>query len=69
MGIRFTQGLGIIFIILGVVLVMGLDWLGIWAVGIGVILIIFGFYLARHIFDEKHKDESRFIHDNTHSDD
>ena len=69
MSINFMQGLGIVFIVLGALLAVGLNWLGVWAVSVGILLVIIGLYLARNIFDKKFRDESRFIHDNNQSDD
>jgi len=63
------QGLGIVFIVLGALLAVGLNWLGVWAISVGILLVILGLYLARNIFDNEFRDESKFIHDNNHSDD
>jgi uncharacterized protein YneF (UPF0154 family) len=69
MSITFLQGLGIVFVISGAILSVGLNWLGIWAISVGIILILLGLYLARKIFDKNFTDESRFFHNNNQSDD
>ena len=69
MNISFIQGLGIVFIVFGAFLAVGLNWLGLWAISVGFLLIIFGLYLARNIFDKEFRDESRFFHGNNQSDD
>ena len=62
MHISITQYIGFILVVSGAILVAGLNWLSIWTVVVGIVLIIFGFFLVKQLFDKRHRDDSRYTH-------
>ena len=61
------QKLGIVFLIIGAVLIIGFKWLGIYVIIVGVLLIVFGLFFA--IRDDSKLSDSKWIGDGKDSDD
>ncbi len=69
MNITITQGLGILLLVSGVILIASFSQFGFSILITGLVFVVLGIYLVRELINKKASDDSRFTPGNSNDDD